>query len=332
VTIQPQSGTGAGSRPRYGPANSLETPRFSGIRTFARLPAVSDDLDGVDVAIVGIPFDTGGTYRVGARFGPEAIRSSSVLLRPYSDAMGIGAFDYLSVIDYGDLAVLPGYIEQSYERIRAGLLPLVRAGVVPIGLGGDHSITLAELRAIAEVHGPLGLIQLDSHSDTVESYFGMPHTHGTPFWHGVKEGLLDTRRVVQVGLRGSIYAARDYEVPRELGFEVITAAEAHSTDMRALAERIRDRVAGGPVFLSYDIDFLDPAYAPATGTPEIGGFTTWDFQNVVRRLTGLNFVGFDVVEVIPEYDVAATTSLAAANGTYEFLTLLACARRDSRAT
>lgn len=313
---------------RYAPANSMETPRFSGIRSFARLPHITEDLEGVDVAVVGIPFDTGGTYRVGARFGPESIRSASALLRPYHSGSGVSIYDFLSVIDYGDVPVVPGYYEESCKRIQEGLTPLIQAGVIPIGLGGDHSITLPELRAIAATHGPVGLIHIDSHSDTSDNYFGMPFTHGTPFWHAAQEGLLDVDRVIQVGLRGPIYSSEDYEVPKKLGFEVITAVEAHELGMTAVADRIRKRAGTGPVFLSFDIDFIDPSYAPGTGTPEIGGFTTWEVQVLLRALAGIHFVGFDVVEVIPEYDVANITSFTAANVVYEFFALLARAQQE----
>ena len=278
------------------------------------------------MAIVGIPFDTGGTYRVGARFGPEHIRSASALMRPYHSGSGVAIFDMLSVVDYGDIAVVPGYIEESQRQITAGLLEVLRAGVIPIDLGGDHSIALPELRAVADVHGKVALVQLDSHSDTSDAYFEQPHTHGTPFSHALKEGLIDPSPSIQVGLRGPVYSARDYEIPREMGMEVITGAEVHALGMAAVAERIVARAGDAKVFLSFDIDFIDPAYAPATGTPEIGGFTTWEAQDLLRRLAGLRYVAFDVVEVIPAYDVADNTSFVAANIVYEFLALLAQAR------
>ena len=287
---------------------------------------MTGSLEGVDAAIVGIPFDTGGTYRVGARFGPEHIRSASALMRPYHSGSGVAVFDRLSVVDYGDLPVVPGYVEESQRRITPALLDVLRAGVIAIDLGGDHSIALPELRALAQVHGKVGLIQLDSHSDTSEEYFGLPHTHGTPFYHAVKEGLIDTSRSIQVGLRGPVYSERDYAIPLEMGIEVITGVEAHEIGMEAVAERIVARAGEAKVFFSFDIDFIDPAYAPATGTPEIGGFTTWEAQSLLRRLAGLNFVAFDVVEVIPAYDVADNTSFVAANIVYEFLALLARAR------
>lgn len=322
-----ESGGDAGrGRPVYGPADSKVSPRFSGIRTYARLPHVTGSLEGVDVAIVGIPFDTGGTYRVGARFGPEHIRSASALMRPFHSGSGVAIFEKLSVADYGDLPVVPGYIEESQRRIAAGLLEVLRAGVIPIDLGGDHSIALPELRAVAEVHGRVALVQLDSHSDTSESYFDQPHTHGTPIHHAVKEDLIEPSHSIQVGLRGPVYSDRDYAIPREMGMEVITAVEAHELGMTAVAERIASRVGDARVFLSFDIDFIDPAFAPATGTPEIGGFTTWEAQSLLRQLAGLTYVGFDVVEVIPAYDVADNTSFVAANMVYEFLALLARAR------
>jgi agmatinase len=252
-------------------------------------------------------------------------------MRPYHSGSDVAIFDLLSVVDYGDVPVVPGYIEESHRRIKAGLLDVIRAGVIPIDLGGDHSIALPELRAIAEVHGKVALIQLDSHSDTSESYFDQPHTHGTPMYYAVKEGLVEATRSIQVGLRGPVYSDRDYAIPREMGMEVITAVEAHELGMAAVAERILARVGDGKVFFSFDIDFIDPAYAPATGTPEIGGFTTWEAQSLLRRLAGVDYVGFDVVEVIPAYDVADNTSFVAANIVYEFLALLARNRRDGAA-
>lgn len=311
--------------PRYGPVDSLASPRFSGIRTYARLPNVTD-LEDVDVAIVGVPFDTGGTYRVGARFGPQAIRGASALIRPYHTGSGIAVFDTLSVVDYGDVPVVPGYIEESYKRIEAGLLEVLKAGVIPIDLGGDHSIALPELRALHKVHGPLALIQFDSHSDTIDSYFGMSHTHGTPFYHAVNEGLIDTARSSQVGLRGGMYSPKDHQLPRDMGMQVITGVEAHELGMAEVAARVKKRAGDAKVFLSFDIDFIDPAYAPGTGTPEIGGFTTWESQSVLRGLDGIDYAGFSVVEVIPAYDLGENTSFVAANVVFEFLALVARGR------
>ncbi len=218
---------------RYEPANSFETPRFSGVRTFMRLPNVQD-LTNADAAIVGAPFDTGASFRAGARFGPEAIRSVSHLLRPYNPSQRVSIFEHLSVIDYGDVPVVPGFIEESYERISGGLEPIHRAGVVPIVLGGDHSIALPELRAAAAVHGPLALVQFDSHADTWDAYFGQKHNHGTPFRRAAEEGLLDPSLSIQVGMRGSLYEAGDLEDSRELGFDLVSTDEVRELGIPAV--------------------------------------------------------------------------------------------------
>jgi agmatinase len=308
---------------RYEPADSFETPRFSGVRTFMRLPNVQD-LENADAAIVGAPFDTGGTFRVGARFGPESIRSASHLLRRYSPGLGVGIFDYLSVIDYGDVPVVPGYIEESYKRIAEGLEPIHRAGVLPIVLGGDHSIALPELRAAAAVHGPLALVQYDSHPDTWNAYFGQKHTHGTPFRRAVEEGLLDPSRSIQVGMRGSIYDEGDWNDAREMGFDLVPTDEVRELGIPAVIERVRERVGDARIYVSFDVDFVDPAFAPGTGTPEIGGFTSREAQEFVRGLAGLDVAGCDVVEVYPQYDgPGQVTALLAANVAYEFLALVA---------
>jgi agmatinase len=313
---------------RYEPANSLETPRFSGVRTFMRLPNVQD-LENADAAIVGAPFDTGASFRAGARFGPESIRSVSHLLRPYNPSQEVSIFDHLSVIDYGDVPVVPGYIEESYERIREGLEPIHRAGVIPVVLGGDHSIALPELRAAATVHGPLALVQFDSHADTWDAYFGKMYNHGTVFRRAVEEGLLDPSRSIQVGMRGPLYEAGDLGASRELGFELLTTDEIRKIGVRETAERVRGRVGGAKAFVSFDVDFVDPAYAPGTGTPEIGGFTSREAQEFVRNLAGLNIVGCDVVEVYPQYDgPGQITALLAANVAHEFLSLIARLKRE----
>jgi agmatinase len=311
---------------RYEPADSFETPRFSGVRTFMRLPN-TQDLENADVAIVGAPFDTGATFRAGARFGPEGIRSVSHLLRRYNPSLGVVIFDHLSVIDYGDVPVVPGFIEASYEKISEGLEPIHRAGVVPIVLGGDHSIALPELRAAAAVHGPLALVQFDSHPDTWDSYFGQKHTHGTPFRRAVEEGLLDTSRAIQVGMRGSIYDEGDWNDAREMGFDLVPTDEVRKLGIPAMIDRIRERVGDAKTYVSFDVDFVDPAFAPGTGTPEIGGFTSREAQELVRGLAGLDIIGCDVVEVYPAYDPAGITALLAANVAHEFLSLIALRRK-----
>jgi agmatinase len=312
---------------RYEPADSFVTPRFSGVRTFMRLPN-TQDLENSDVAVVGAPFDTGATFRAGARFGPEGIRSVSHLLRRYNPSLDVVIFDYLSVIDYGDVPVVPGYIEATYESIREGLDPIHRAGVVPIVLGGDHSIALPELRAAAAVHGPLALVQFDSHPDTWDSYFGQKHTHGTPFRRAVEEGLLDPSRSIQVGMRGSIYDAGDWNDAVEMGFDLVPTDAVRKLGIEETISRIRERVGDAKVYASFDVDFVDPAFAPGTGTPEIGGFTSREAQEFVRGLVGLDLIGCDVVEVYPAYDPAQITALLAANVAHEFLSLIAARRKN----
>lgn len=240
----------------YGPTDAMIYPRFSGIRTFMRLPHVTD-LTDVDFAIIGIPFDTGATFRVGARFGPEGIRAASLLLRPYHPELQVMIFDHLSGIDYGDLAVTPGYLPETHTQITDQLRPILAAGVTPIVLGGDHSITLPELRAVAEKFGPVALIQFDSHGDVWHSYFGGKDTHGTPFRRAAEEGLLDLQRSSQVGLRGPLYDDQDIQMSRDLGFQVFTAPEVRRAGLDAVITAVRDRAGSGPCFLTFDIDFVD---------------------------------------------------------------------------
>jgi agmatinase len=298
-------------------------PRFAGIKTFMRLPHVTD-LDGVDAAAVGIPFDTGTSFRPGPRFGPEAIRSMSALLRPYHPVHGIDLLDALDVVDYGDVSVAPGDTPGSMERIEAGLAPLVDAGVFTLGLGGDHTITLAELRAHAKRHGPLALVQLDAHADTWDEYFGMKVFHGTTFRRAAEEGLIDANASVQAGMRGSLYTPDDEKLSTDLGFRLIPAEELRALGPERYAAEVKARVGDRPVFLSFDVDFLDPAYAPGTGTPEVGGFTTAEAIAFVRSLAGIRLAACDVVEVSPSYDgPGQITAVAAANVLWELLALRA---------
>ena len=310
----------------YRPVDPRESPRFAGIKTFMRLPHVTTT-EGVDVAIVGVPFDTGASYRVGARFGPEAIRSVSALLRHHNEVLDVSIFDHCSVVDFGDLPVNPGYIEDSYKMIEEGLLPLLEGGVTPIMLGGDHSVTLPELRAMVKRHGPVALIHFDSHSDTEDKYFGRRYHHGSPFRRAVEEELLIVDHSIQVGMRGSIYSHNSLDDARKLGFEVVTSVEAQEQDIGELIERIVNRVGDERVFVSFDIDFVDPAYAPGTGTPEVGGFTSSEALRVVRGLKGLDLVGFDLVEVLPQQDLSQITALLAANIVYEFISLIALRKK-----
>ena len=312
----------------YEPANSFETPRFSGVRTFMRLPN-TQDLKNADAAIVGAPFDTGASFRAGARFGPEGIRSVSHLLRPYNPSQDVQIFDHLSVIDYGDVPVVPGYIEESYEKIVEGLEEIHNAGVVPIVLGGDHSIALPELRAAAAVHGPLALVQFDSHADTWDEYFGKKFNHGTVFRRAVEEGLLIPENSIQVGMRGSLYDQGDLEASRELGFDLLTTDAVRKLGIEETIDRIRGRVGEAKVYVSFDVDFVDPAFAPGTGTPEVGGFSSREAQEFVRGLLGLEIVGSDLVEVYPPYDgPGQVTALLAANVAFELLSQIAGRRKN----
>ena len=306
----------------YRPVDPRESPRFAGIKTFMRLPHVKTT-EGVDVAIVGVPFDTGASYRVGARFGPEAIRNISALLRHHNEVLDVSIFDHCSVVDYGDLPVNPGYIEDSYKMIEEGLLPILEGGVTPIMLGGDHSVTLPELRAVAKRHGPVALIHFDSHSDTGDKRFGRRYTHGTPFRRAIEEELILVDHSIQVGMRGSIYSRDSLDDARKLGFDLVTSVEAQEQGIDELIRRIRERAGDAKAFVSFDIDFVDPAYAPGTGTPEVGGFTSSEALRVVRGLKGLDLIGFDLVEVLPQHDPSQITALLAANIVYEFISLIA---------
>ena len=311
--------------PRHRPLDAKEIPRFAGIRTFMRAPHTTD-LAGVDAAVYGIPFDTATSYRTGTRFGPEGIRSASALLRPYNPALEVDVVETLSIVDYGDVPVSPGDTERTYGQVEEALLPLVEAGVFPLALGGDHSVTLAELRVLARRHGPLALVQLDAHGDTWEEYFGQRFFHGTTFRRALEEELIEPAASVQAGLRGSLYGPEDLESARELGFAVLPCDDLRTLGPDGYASLVASRVGSRPVFLSFDIDVLDPAFAPGTGTPEVGGLSTAEALAFVRALRGIDLVGADVVEVSPPYDgPGQQTALAAANVAYELLSLRALA-------
>ena len=312
--------------PRYGPPDAFETPRFSGPRTFMRLPHVRD-LEGVDVAIVGIPTDGAVVYRSGARFGPEGIRSASVMLRNFNPLLGIDVVERLSLVDYGDVPTVPGSTADSLERSERALAEVVDAGVTTLCLGGDHTVLLAELRALARKHGPLALIQLDSHHDLWDEYFGQKLFHGSVVRRAVEEGLVDPSRSVQAGLRGSLGSAEEAGYPAELGIDALTYEELAALGPAGFSQRVRNRVGDAPCFLSFDIDFVDPAYAPGTGTPEVGGPSSREALTYVRSLAGLDFRGFDCVEVSPPFDPAGQTAFVAANACFEMLSLLALRRQ-----
>lgn len=290
-----------------------------------RLPHVRD-LEDVDVAVIGIPTDGAVVFRTGARFGPEAVRSASVMLRNYNPVLDVNVVDRLSLVDYGDVPVVPGSTADSLERSRAAIEEVARAGVTTLCIGGDHTVLLAELRALAAVHGPLALVQLDSHHDLWDEYFGQKLFHGSVVRRAVEEGLVDGGRSVQAGLRGSLTEAADALLPARFGIDGISYEELAHLGPEGFAGRVQSRVANAPCFLSFDIDFVDPAFAPGTGTPEVGGPSSREALAFVRALAGLDFRGFDCVEVSPPYDPAGVTAFVAANACFEMLSLLAQAR------
>lgn len=317
------SGTG---QPQ-GPPHGFVVPRFAGPDTFARLPQLADVArDGrVGVAVLGIPFDSGVSYRPGARFGPHGIRAGSKLLRPYHPYLDVHPWDVHQVADAGDAAVNPFDITTAVADVAAAARSVLADADALLSLGGDHTIALPLLRVVAERHGPVALVHFDAHLDTWDTYFGVPLTHGTPFRRAVEEGLLDLDCSAHVGIRGPLYAAKDLTDDRELGFAVVSTVDVARHGVDECVDRVRQRVGNRPVYVSIDIDVLDPAHAPGTGTPEPGGLTTRELQLILRGLAGLQLVGADVVEVAPAYDHAELTTIAAANVAYELLGLLALA-------
>jgi agmatinase len=302
--------------------DATQNPRFTGLRSFMRLPGAEDGKQP-DVAIVGIPFDTAASFRPGQRFGPSAVRDISVLLRPSNQFHGINSFDRINVVDTGDVPAIPGDIKTTYSLIEARYAELASNGTVPIGIGGDHSITLGELRGMAKALGPVALVQLDAHCDTWDNYWGVRYTHGTPFRRAVEEGLLNMEHSIQVGMRGTEYTPGDLDESRRLGFEVMTTPQMLKRSPADVAKAIRERVGDVPAFLTFDVDFFDPAYAPGTGTPEVGGPTSAFGLEIVQHLAGIPFVGFDTVEVLPALDPTQTTALLAATLVFEFIALVA---------
>jgi len=312
----------------YGPPDASAAPRYSGVRTFARCPQVRSPA-GVDVAAVGVPFDTATSFRPGARFGPEAIRSASSLLRPWHPVLEVDVFAGRSVVDYGDLDVTPGNAERTAVQVAEGLRPLLAAGVVPIVLGGDHFVALGELRAHAEAAGgPVAAVVLDAHADTWDQYYGERFFHGTVFRRAAEEGVVAPERSVLAGMRGPLYDHGDLDAARSLGYEVVVDAELRALGPAGFGARVRERVGDGPVVLGLDVDVVDPAFAPGTGTPEVGGLTSFEAIGFVRSLAGMRFRGFNVVEVSPPYDgPGQPTALLAANVAWEFLALSTVASR-----
>ena len=317
------------SAPHHQPVDSLKSPRFSGVRTFMRLPHVRD-MEQVDVAVFGVPFDTGTSFRPGARFGPAAIRDASSILKPYCPLTDINIVEQLSIVDYGDVDTVPGYFEDSNAAIEAGMAELCRAGVIPVAMGGDHSISLPLLRGLSKTRGgPVALLHIDAHSDTIASYFGRDYNHGTPFYWAIEEGLIAPEKSIQAGIRGPLYSKDALDYPRSKGLDIITGPELHRMGIDEAVAAIREKIAGSPVYVSFDIDFLDAAYAPGTGTPEVGGFTTHQaLQLMVGSCRGMDLVGMDLVEVMPSSDPAGITALAGASLIHVFLAALAKGKEE----
>ncbi|MEV4112006.1 agmatinase [Nonomuraea sp. NPDC049695] len=308
-----------------GPVDSSQVPRFAGLATFARLPRL-DQVERADVAVVGVPFDTGVSYRPGARFGPAAVREASRLLRPYHPGLDVSPFERAQVVDAGDIAANPFDIGAAIESIE-GAADSIDARLVAIG--GDHTIALPLLRSVARKHGPVALLHFDAHLDTWDTYFGAEYTHGTPFRRAVEEGLLDTEALSHVGIRGPLYGKKDLEDDRRLGFGIVTAADVLRRGLDEVIDVLRQRIGERPLYVSVDIDVLDPAHAPGTGTPEAGGLTSRELLEILRGLAGRNLIGADVVEVAPAYDHAEITSIAASHVAYDLVSLLAMQEKQT---
>ncbi len=303
------------------PLGGNTMPRFAGIATMMRLPQQAD-ARGLDAAFVGIPLDIGTSNRSGTRFGPRQIRAESVLLRPYNMGTGAAPFDRMQVADLGDIATNPYNLLDSVRLIEEAYDAILSHPCIPLGLGGDHTMTLPILRAIARKHGPVGLVHVDAHTDINDEMFGEKIAHGTTFRRAAEEGLLDCRRVVQIGVRGTGYSDDDFDWSRQQGFRVVQTEECWHRSLAPLMAEVRAQLGDGPVYLSFDIDGIDPAYAPGTGTPEIGGLTVIQALEIIRGCKGLNLVGCDLTEVSPPYDPTGNTALLGANLLYEMLCVL----------
>lgn len=308
--------------PPLGPPDARIVPRYAGPDTFARLPRL-DEVGRAAVAIVGVPFDAGVSYRSGARFGPGAVRMGSKLLRPYHPALDVEPWLTVQVADAGDIACTPFDLTEAVAQIEAAAKSLLARADRLVTLGGDHTIALPLIRAMRDRHGPIALVHFDAHLDTYDTYFGAPYTHGTPFRRAFEEDLLVRGRSIHLGIRGPLYSRQDLVEDNDLGFAVMSTADIARSGVDAAIVRICERVGDAPVYVSVDVDVLDPAHAPGTGTPEPGGLTTRELQTILRGLDGLPIVGADIVEVAPPYDHAELTALAAANIAYEFLGLFA---------
>jgi agmatinase len=306
---------------RVGPVGGQKSPRYAGLTTFARLPR-REDVPDFDVSVVGVPFDAGVTFRSGARFGPSAIREASRLLRPYNPSLGSMPFADAQVVDAGDVDCNPFNIVEALGEIEAGLSELSSGGRPVVALGGDHTIALPGLRTAHAQHGPLALVHFDAHLDTWDTYFGAPYTHGTPFRRASEEGLIRKDRSAHVGIRGSLYDPKDLEDDEKLGFTIVHCREFDRIGIDGILERVLKRVGDSPLYISIDVDVMDPAFTPGTGTPEAGGMTSRELLEVLRGLRGQKIAAADIVEVAPAYDHAAITAVAAANIAYELITIM----------
>lgn len=308
-----------------GPIDATNVPRYAGFATFARLPRL-DQVKSADVAIVGIPFDSGVSYRPGARFGPSHVRESSRLLRPYNPATDIEPFAQQQVADAGDIAVNPFIIEEAIATIEVEASELLATGAKLMTIGGDHTIALPLLRALHAIHGPIAVVHFDAHLDTWDTYFGVETTHGTPFRRASEEGLIDMTASMHVGIRGPLYSAQDLAEDTRLGFQVVSCRDVELHGLAQALDAIRTRVGDRPTYVSVDIDVLDPAHAPGTGTPEAGGLTSRELLEMIRIFGNMNLISADVVEVAPAYDHAQITGIAAAHVAYELISAMAAGR------
>ena len=300
----------------------ISRPRYTGLPTFMRAP-YQENLDNVDIGLIGVPFDGGVTNRPGARHGPREIRNQSSLIRKMNQATGISPHDICRVRDIGDAWVQkPFTLEGSHKEIENFYQAVVAANIVPISAGGDHSVTLPIFRALAK-EGPIGMVHFDAHCDTGEDYLGSKFHHGAPFSRAVEEGLLDPKRTIQIGIRGSLNDPDVWKFSHDSGMRVIYIEEYFEMGYKAVIEEARKIVGAGPTYISFDVDALDPVYAPGTGTPEVGGYSTLEAQLMIRGLSGLNLVGGDVVEVAPPFDPSGNTALVGATMMFEILCVIA---------
>lgn len=313
---------GHSARPIIGQPNSEQVPRFAGLTTYARLPR-RDQVDRCNVGVLGVPFDSGVSFRPGARFGPSAVREASRLLQGYHQFHGIEPFGAQQVADLGDVTANPFNIAEAIDAIEQAARAWIAEGTRLVAIGGDHTIALPLLRAVTGVHGPVALLHFDAHLDTWDTYFGAPYTHGTPFLRAHEEGLLLRDHLCHIGIRAPLHEPGDLVRDESIGFGIISAFDVANRGVAAVIEQLRDRIGGAPVYVSVDIDVLDPAHAPGTGTPEVGGLTSRELLQILRGLSDLDIVGADVVEVAPAYDWAGITAIAAAQVVYEMVAIFA---------